>query len=57
MTELHNVARGLGPNPFHYIPNTVAGNPFDPGPALVMIALSAVLLGGGLLALRRRDFG
>ncbi|WP_165967941.1 hypothetical protein [Saccharopolyspora elongata] len=43
--------------PFHYIPNTIAGNPFDPGPALVMITQSAALLGGGLLALRRRDFG
>jgi ABC-2 type transport system permease protein len=43
--------------PFHYIPNTIAGDPFDPRPALVMVALSALLLGGGLLALRRRDFG
>ncbi|MEV6148861.1 hypothetical protein AB0L53_00825 [Nonomuraea sp. NPDC052129] len=32
-------------------------SPFDPAPALTMVALSALLLGGGLLALRRRDFG
>ena len=43
--------------PFHYIPNTVAGAPLDPAPSLVMLALSALLLGGGLSALRRRDFG
>ncbi|MEV0081478.1 ABC transporter permease [Saccharopolyspora sp. NPDC050642] len=54
---LYGVWGGTPFEPFHYIPNTIAGNPFDPGPALVMIALSAALLGGGLLALRRRDFG
>ena len=43
--------------PFHYLPNTVAGAPPDPTPDLVMLALSALLLGGGLFALRRRDFG
>ncbi|WP_158895810.1 ABC transporter permease [Amycolatopsis anabasis] len=43
--------------PFHYIPNTVAGAPFDATPALIMVAMSALLLGGGLIALRHRDFG
>ncbi|MCO1575545.1 hypothetical protein M8C13_07205 [Crossiella sp. SN42] len=43
--------------PFHYIPNTPAGAPLDPAPLLVMCALSALLVGSGLLALRRRDFG
>ncbi|KAA5834989.1 polyketide antibiotic transporter [Saccharopolyspora hirsuta] len=43
--------------PFHHIPNTVAGAPFDPAPVLIMLVLSALLAGTGLLALRRRDFG
>ncbi|RKT88901.1 ABC-2 type transport system permease protein [Saccharopolyspora antimicrobica] len=43
--------------PFHHIPNTLAGAPFDPAPALVMAVLSALLIGTGLVALRRRDFG
>lgn len=43
--------------PFHYIPNTVGGAPFDPVPGVVMVALSAMLVAGGLLALRRRDIG
>ncbi|MDA3642634.1 ABC transporter permease [Saccharopolyspora indica] len=43
--------------PFHHIPNTVAGAPFDPVPALIMLVLSALLIATGLFALRRRDFG
>ncbi|MFC3997379.1 ABC transporter permease [Nocardiopsis sediminis] len=43
--------------PFHYLPDTVAGAPFDPVPALVLAALSALVAGGGLLALHRRDIG
>ncbi|WP_211225470.1 hypothetical protein [Amycolatopsis nigrescens] len=54
---LYGLWGGTAFEPFHYIPNTVAGASFDPVPALAMLALSAVLLGGGLFALRRRDFG
>lgn len=54
---LYGVWGGTPFEPFHYIPNTAAGAPFDPAPALAMIVLSAVLLTGGLIALRRRDFG
>ncbi|WP_214321601.1 ABC transporter permease [Nonomuraea sediminis] len=54
---LYGLWGGTPFEPFHYVPDTVAGEPFTPVPALVMVALSAALLGGGLLALRRRDFG
>ncbi|GLY71621.1 ABC transporter permease [Amycolatopsis taiwanensis] len=54
---LYGLWGGTPVEPFHYIPNTVAGAPFDAMPAIVMLTLSALLLGGGLLALRRRDFG
>ncbi|WP_433509682.1 ABC transporter permease [Nonomuraea sp. CA-143628] len=54
---LYGLWGGTPFEPFHYIPNTVAGAAFDPVPALTMVALSALLLGGGLFALRRRDFG
>lgn len=43
--------------PFHYVPNAFAAAPVDAGPILVLLAVTAVLLGGGLLALRHRDFG
>lgn len=43
--------------PFGYLPNTVAGAAFDPVPVVVMLALTALFAGGGLYALRRRDFG
>lgn len=42
--------------PFHYVPNTVAGGAFQPLPELAMVVLAAALAGGGLLALRRRDY-
>ncbi|WP_086821673.1 ABC transporter permease [Allokutzneria sp. NRRL B-24872] len=54
---LYGVWGGTPFEPFHYIPNTVSAVAFDPRPALVLAALTAVLLGGGLIALRRRDFG
>ncbi|MCP3804772.1 ABC transporter permease [Allokutzneria sp. A3M-2-11 16] len=54
---LYGVWGGTPFEPFHYIPNTVAQGAFDPLPAVVLVALSAVLLSGGLIALRRRDFG
>ncbi|MFD2415661.1 ABC transporter permease [Amycolatopsis pigmentata] len=54
---LYGLWGGTPVEPFHYIPNTVAGAPFDPLPATAMLTLSTLLLTGGLLALRRRDFG
>jgi ABC-2 type transport system permease protein len=43
--------------PFHYIPNPFTAAPLNAIPVLALLAVTAVLLGGGLLALRRRDFG
>lgn len=43
--------------PFHYVPDLMTGLPFDARPALMLTVLAALVLGGGLLALRRRDFG
>ncbi|MCG5220475.1 polyketide antibiotic transporter [Streptosporangium sp. KLBMP 9127] len=43
--------------PLHYIPNAFAAAPLDAGPVVALLAVTAILLGGGLLALRRRDFG
>ncbi|MEW9552532.1 ABC transporter permease [Nonomuraea sp. NPDC050783] len=43
--------------PFHYIPNAFAATPVAAGPVLALLAVTALLLGGALLALRRRDFG
>lgn len=48
---------GTPVEPFHFIPNTVAGDPFDPVPAVTMLVLSAICVGAGLFALRRRDMG
>jgi ABC-2 type transport system permease protein len=48
---------GLPVEPFHWFANTVAGAPFALVPALTLLVLAAVLGGGGLLALRHRDFG
>jgi ABC-2 type transport system permease protein len=54
---LYGVWGGTPFEPFHYIPNTAAGAPFDPRPGLVMVVATAALVAGGLLALGRRDFG
>ncbi|GAA4032195.1 hypothetical protein GCM10022247_66520 [Allokutzneria multivorans] len=54
---LNGVSGGTPFEPFHCIPNTVSAVAFDLRPAVVLAAFSAVLLGGGLIALRRRDFG
>jgi ABC-2 type transport system permease protein len=54
---LYGVWGGIPVEPFHYIQNTMTGIPFDVLPDLTLTALTALLLGGGLLALRRRDFG
>ncbi|MEV0387995.1 hypothetical protein AB0I15_48970, partial [Nonomuraea sp. NPDC050643] len=43
--------------PFHYVPNAFAAGPAPAVPALALSAVAAILLGGGLLALRRRDVG
>ncbi|MEU7001588.1 polyketide antibiotic transporter [Nonomuraea sp. NPDC046570] len=40
--------------PFHYVPNTVSGEPYTMAP-VVLGVLSALLLGLGLVGLRRRD--
>ncbi|MFG1703728.1 ABC transporter permease [Nonomuraea sp. M3C6] len=57
MGPLYGMWGGSPLEPFHYIPNTVAGVPWDARPALTLLTLTAVLVCGGLLALRRRDFG
>ncbi|MCT2584475.1 ABC transporter permease [Actinophytocola gossypii] len=54
---LYNVWGGTPFEPFHYVPNTLAGQPFSPFPILTTLALTALLLLGGLTTLRRRDFG
>ncbi|MCP2169809.1 hypothetical protein [Goodfellowiella coeruleoviolacea] len=54
---LYGVWGGTPFEPFHHIPNTVTGHPFDPVPPLVLTTLSALLSAGGLLALSRRDIG
>ncbi|SHF82781.1 ABC transporter permease [Streptoalloteichus hindustanus] len=54
---LYGLWGGTPLEPFHHVPNTVGGAAFTATPALVMLALSTLLVGGGLLALRRRDFG
>ncbi|SEF71423.1 ABC-2 type transport system permease protein [Nonomuraea solani] len=43
--------------PFHYIGNAMIGPPFAPVPTLGLVAVTALLTAGGLLALSRRDFG
>jgi ABC-2 type transport system permease protein len=54
---LYGMWGGSPLEPFHYIRNTMIGIPFDALPGLTLTAFTALLLGGGLLALRRRDFG
>ncbi|MGV0735762.1 hypothetical protein ABQF35_03600 [Mycobacterium syngnathidarum] len=54
---LYGVWGGTPFEPFHYIPNVVAGAPSSPLPALVMLAMTALLVWGGLAKLRSRDFG
>ncbi|NUW43593.1 ABC transporter permease [Nonomuraea rhodomycinica] len=57
MGPLYGMWAGTPLEPFHYIPNTFAGGPVDARPYLVLFALTAALVTGGLLALRRRDLG
>ncbi|SDL38763.1 ABC transporter permease [Nonomuraea jiangxiensis] len=54
---LYGVWDGTPLEPFHYIPNPFATASSEVTPALTLLALTAILLGGGLVALRRRDFG
>ncbi|WP_163509101.1 ABC transporter permease [Fodinicola acaciae] len=48
---------GLPFEPFHYLPNTVAGGAYSVLPAVVLVALTVLFAGGGLVALHRRNFG
>ncbi|MEV4833713.1 polyketide antibiotic transporter [Nonomuraea sp. NPDC049486] len=43
--------------PFHYVPNAFATTSMSLEPTLALLAVTAGLLGGAVLALRRRDFG
>ncbi|PZG52268.1 polyketide antibiotic transporter [Spongiactinospora gelatinilytica] len=42
--------------PFHYVPNVFTATPADILPIAALLAVTAALLGGGLLCLRHRDF-
>ncbi|NUP83005.1 MAG: polyketide antibiotic transporter [Nonomuraea sp.] len=57
VAPFYGVWGGTPFEPFHYVPNTVAGQPYGTVPVLVLLALTALLTTAGLLALRRRDFG
>jgi ABC-2 type transport system permease protein len=54
---LYGLWGGSPLEPFHYIPNAFAGAPLNAGPPLALLTVTALLLGGAVLALRRRDFG
>jgi hypothetical protein len=51
---LYNVWGGTPLEPFHYLPNTLAGQPFSPSTILATLALTALLVYAGLTALRHR---
>ncbi|MFI6926710.1 ABC transporter permease [Nonomuraea spiralis] len=55
VAPFYGVWGGTPFEPFHYLPNILAGQAFGTVPVLVLLALTAVLTAGGLLALRRRD--
>ncbi|MCP2347521.1 ABC transporter permease [Nonomuraea roseoviolacea] len=54
---LYGMWAGTPLEPFHYVPDVFGDGSFDAGPYLLLFALTAALVGGGLLALRRRDLG
>lgn len=54
---LYGVWGGTPFEPFHYVPNVVAGGSYSPVPVVAMLTLTALLVWGGLAGLRRRDFG
>ncbi|MCK2218552.1 polyketide antibiotic transporter [Actinomadura sp. ATCC 31491] len=54
---LYGLWGGSPLEPLHYVPNAFGPAPLAAGPLLALLAVTAALLGGGLLALRRRDFG
>ncbi|WP_283135904.1 ATP-binding cassette domain-containing protein [Rhizohabitans arisaemae] len=54
---LYGLWGGSPLEPFHHIPNPFAVTSSGATPLLALLAVAAALLGGGLLALRRRDFG
>ncbi|WP_344876822.1 ABC transporter permease [Allokutzneria multivorans] len=43
--------------PFHHLPKVLSGGALEPAPLLLMTGLAALLLGMGLIGLRRRDLG
>jgi ABC-2 type transport system permease protein len=57
MGPLYNNWGGSPLEPFHYVSNTVAGGSFQPAAELALLVVAGLLAAGGLLTLRRRDFG
>lgn len=54
---LYGVWGGTPFEPFHYVPNVVAGESYTPLQVFAMLAPTVLLVSGGLTALRCRDFG
>lgn len=54
---LYGLWGGSPLEPFHYIANPFDGEPFNVGAPAALLAVTAILLYGGLHTLRRRDFG
>ncbi|MGW2159263.1 ABC transporter permease [Nonomuraea sp. NPDC001699] len=57
VAPFYGVWGGTPFEPFHYLPNIMAGQAFGTVPELTLLALTAALTAGGLFALRRRDVG
>ncbi len=57
ITPFYGFFGGFPVEPFHYVANAMTGAPYDVRPTLALTAVTALLLAGGLLSLRRRDFG
>ncbi|MEV4173527.1 polyketide antibiotic transporter [Nonomuraea sp. NPDC049709] len=54
---LYGLWGGSPLEPFHYVGNAMTEPPFALLPTAGLVAITALLASGGLLALRRRDFG
>ncbi|MFI6294726.1 ABC transporter permease [Nonomuraea sp. NPDC050790] len=54
---LYGLWGGSPLEPLHYVRNPFGDEPFHPGSLAALLAVTAILLYGGLHALRRRDFG
>jgi ABC-2 type transport system permease protein len=54
---LYGLWGGSPAEPFHYIGNPMLEPPLQPAPTAGLLAITTLLTAGGLLALRRRDFG